>query len=136
AARQLAQLAEAVARAEETLRRAHLDLARGLNTAHDAGLTWNEVAAAAGLGSGQNARFRAQRGLPADEQNPSFRWRAERGREPRPPRPPAPGISVTEAARKYGVSRQTIYARIADGRLAATTDADGRTRVLDAKPGD
>lgn len=128
--RHLQSLAEKITEAEARLREAHAEMAVALNDAHDVGLTWAEIASAAGLSSPQNARFRAQRGRRPEEQTVWFRWRAEHGRTSRPPVEPAPGMSVTQAAERYGVSRQTIYEWLKSGRLQGTKDARGRTRVL------
>jgi excisionase family DNA binding protein len=130
AARHLQALAEKITEAEARLREAHAEMAGALNDAREVGLTWAEVASAAGLGSPQNAWFRAQRGRRPEDQAAAFRWRAEHGRAPRPPVDPAPGISVTQAAERYGVSRQTIYEWLKSGRVQGAKDARGRTRVL------
>ena len=134
AGRRLADLASRVQEAEARLREAHADLGAALNEARDVGLTWVEIASAAGLGSPANARFRAQRGRRPEDQTASFRWRAEHGRTPRPPVEPSPGMSVTEAAEQHGVSRQTIYEWLKSGRLRGVKDARGRTRVLPEQP--
>ena len=94
-----------------------------------AGFTWSEVAQAADLGSAETARIRAQRAKEAPDLSPALRWRREHGAAPRPTTS-APGISVTEAAKKLGVSRKTVYARIRSGRLQTATDEAGRTRVV------
>lgn len=72
-------------------------LAAVLGEAHDAGCSWEDLAAAAQLESANAARLRAQRARRASE-------------EP-------VGLGITEAAERLGVSRQTIYDWIKNGRL-------------------
>ena len=134
AVRRLRALAAQIDEAEARLASAHSEMVGALNEARDIGLTWAEIASAAGLGSPQNAWFRAQRGRRPEDQSASIRWRAEHGRTPPPPVEPSPGMSVTEAAEQYGVSRQTIYEWLKSGRLRGVKDARGRTRVLPEQP--
>lgn len=109
------QAATVMASARREVAEAEAALALALEHAHDAGHSWDVLAEAADLESGNAARLRAQR--------------ARRGRETEV------GIGITAAAEHFGVSRQTIYDWIRDGRLQATTGASGRTRVvLDDNP--
>jgi excisionase family DNA binding protein len=116
---------------EEHHRAAALRLADALLTAHRGGHSWTEVARAADLGSGETARTRAYRARDNVDVPPSVRWRQERASAEQPrAKSRAPGLSVTEAAKRLDVSRKTVYARIRSGKLSATTDDAGRTRVL------
>jgi excisionase family DNA binding protein len=130
------RLIEDVSDAARSLRYAedqHRSSARRLSdtllAAHEGGFTWSEIARAADLGSAETARGRAYRARETDDIPPSLRWRRERGRTPRPDSE-RPGVSVTEAAKRLGVSRDTVYARMRNGKLKTTTDDAGRTRVL------
>lgn len=125
----VAETARKLRTAEEHHRTTASEFAEALLAAHEGGFTWTEVARAADLGSAETARIRAQRAKEADELTPAVRWRLERGSTPRNAAS-APGVSVTEAARLLSVSRKTVYAWIRAGKLNATTDEDGRTRVL------
>lgn len=113
---------------EEHHRSSAARLADALLSAHQGGFTWSQVATAADLGSAETARIRAYRAKDADVP-PSLRWRRERGSAPRPAQP-STGLSVTEASNHFQVSRKTVYAWIQSGKIAATTDDAGRTRVL------
>jgi len=115
---------------EEQHRASANRLADALLSAHRGGFTWSEVASAADLGSAETARVRAYRAQDADVP-PSLRWRRERGSAPRPSSSEsAEGLSVSEAAKRLKVSRKTVYARIRAGKLKASKDDAGRTRVL------
>lgn len=104
-------------------------LADALLAAHDGGFSWSEVARAADLGSAETARIRALRAKETHDLPAALRWRRERGSAPRPASI-LPGVSVTEAARRLSVSRNTVYSWIQSGKLTSTTDDSGRTRVL------
>lgn len=127
--KRVAEAARELRHAEDQHRATASALAEALLAAHSAGFTWSEVARAADLGSAETARIRAQRAKEAPDLSPALRWRREHGAAPRPTTS-APGISVTEAAKKLGVSRKTVYARIRSGRLQTATDEAGRTRVV------
>lgn len=114
---------------EELHRTSAADLSQAMYDARQDGHTWTEIAMAAGLDSPKTARSRAERSMDAADLSPSVRWRRERGRAPRPKVTP-PGLSVTEAAERLGVTRRTVYNRIANGKLTTTTDQSGRTRVI------
>jgi excisionase family DNA binding protein len=114
---------------EELHRKSAADLSQAMYDARQEGHTWTEIAMAAGLDSPKTARSRAERSMDVADLSPSVRWRRERGRAPRPKETP-PGLSVTEAAAHLGVTRRTIYNRIANGKLITTTDESGRTRVI------
>lgn len=115
--------------AEDRHRSSATLLAEALLAAHDGGFTWAEIARAADLGSAETARIRAYRARDDEEVPPSLRWRRQRGSAPRAT-PDVPGVSITEAAKRLGVSRQTVYVWLRSGKLNATTDEAGRTRVL------
>ncbi len=110
-------------------RRSATLLAEALLAAHEGGFTWAEIARAADLGSAETARIRAYRARDDEEVPPSLRWRRQRGSAPRST-PEVPGVSITEAAKRLGISRQTVYVWLRSGKLNATTDEAGRTRVL------
>lgn len=118
-----------LARAEESQREASAALARAMYDAHKSGHTWSEIASGAGLASPHTARTRTRQVLDPSELTPSERWRQERGLAPRPKTAP-PGVSISEAARRLGVTRNTVYARIRNGKLRTATDEAGRPRVL------
>ena len=94
--------------------------------ARASGITWEDVASAAGLGAAA-AKWRWH-GTDAEIHE---RHEAGRKRSSRPSSVPTdlPGMSVSEAATKLGVSPQAIYLRISRGLLRAetTTLPDGRT---------
>lgn len=121
--------AQSLRAAEDQHRLSAKQLSDTLLAAHEGGFTWSEIARAADLGSAETARGRAYRARDTDDIPPSLRWRRERGRTPRPD-PASPGVSVTEAARRIGISRDTVYAWMRNGKLPTTTDEAGRTRVL------
>ena len=98
----------------------------------DAGATWDEVADAAGL-SPSAAKYR----WAGDDDAIVQRKEASRKRKrERPSSVPTdlPGLSVSEAAKRLGVTPQAIYQRVNRGLLEATTVElpDGRRykRVL------
>ena len=93
----------------------------------DAGATWDDVADAAGL-SPSAAKYRWS----GDDEAIAARHEASRKRKrERPSSVPTdlPGLSVSEAARRIGVTPQAIYQRINRGLLEARTVElpDGRT---------
>jgi hypothetical protein len=93
--------------------------------AQDAGASWDEIAAAAGLGTAA-AKWRWQ-GTDAEI---AARHEAGRKRSARPSSKPAdlPGLSVAEAAAQLGISAQGVYQRVSRGLLRAETVSleDGR----------
>jgi len=97
-----------------------------VRAAIDAGATWNEVAAAAGLGAAA-AKWRWQ----GTDDDIETRLEAGRKRSARPSSKPTdlPGVSVAEAAKRLGVSVQAVYLRITRGTLIAETVTldDGRS---------
>lgn len=125
----IVELAQRLDRAETEHREAAAALAEALHLGHSAGLTWTAIAEAAGLSNAETARSRSYRGRRSESLSPSVRWKHERGSTQRHSED-APGVSVTEAATQLGVTRKTVYAWIDKGKLAATTDEGGRTRVL------
>jgi transposase-like protein len=110
---------------------------RAVRAALDAGATWDEVADAAGL-SPSAAKYR----WAGDDDDIAERQEASRKRKrERPSSSPTdlPGLSVSEAAKRLGVTPQAIYQRVTRGQLEARTVElpDGRTykRVFpDAAP--
>ena len=102
-----------------------------VRAALDAGVGWERIASAAGLGLAA-AKWRWQG---TDEQI-AARLVAGRKRSARPSSIPTglPGQSVADAARTLGVTAQAVYLRISRGTLEATTVTldDGRSykRVL------
>lgn len=89
------------------------------------GHQWAQIARDLKITEGQ-ARWALQRA-----QTPQALSRGE-GQEPRTgPRPGrGPGVGVSTAARILRVSRRTIYAWIRTGRLQATQNELGQTRLL------
>ena len=90
------------------------------------GATWDEVAEAAGL-SPSAAKYR----WAGDDDEIAERHEASRRRKrERPSSSPTdlPGLSVAEAAQRFGVTAQAIYQRVNRGLLEARTVelADGR----------
>ena len=104
---------------------------RNVRAALDAGVGWERIADAAGLGLAA-AKWRWQG---TDEQI-AARLVAGRKRSARPSSIPTglPGQSVADAAQTLGVTAQAVYLRISRGTLEATTVTldDGRSykRVL------
>ena len=104
---------------------------RNVRAALDAGVGWERIADAAGLGLAA-AKWRWQG---TDEQI-AARLVAGRKRSARPSSIPTglPGQSVADAARTLGVTAQAVYLRISRGTLEVTTVTldDGRIykRVL------
>lgn len=80
-----------------------------MKQARSLGAAWDEIAVELGMPSGGAAQKWAQNNSP--QSGP-------------------PGFSVTEAARRLGVSRPTIYARIQAGDLSTVTDEQGRRWIL------
>ncbi len=120
--RAIAERYEAAARA---LAAVEDEYAATLLAANRDGLTWEEVARAAGLRTANQARARAERAMGVTEVSPSRRRAGARNAPVE-----LPGVSVAEAARRLGVARSTVYDRIDRGELATTPDHLGRTRVL------
>lgn len=84
-----------------------------------AGATWEDVAEAAGLSpSAAKYRWAGDDDTIADRQEASRRRKRER-----PTSAPAdlPGLSVSEAAKRLGVTPQAIYQRVNRGLLEART---------------
>lgn len=110
---------------------------RAVREALAAGATWDEVADAAGL-SPSAAKYR----WAGDDEAIANRHEASRKRKRDRPSTAAtdlPGLSVSEAAKRLGVTPQAIYQRVTRGLLRAETVhlPDGRTykRVFpDAAP--
>ena len=93
----------------------------------DGGATWDDVAEAAGL-STSAAKYR----WAGDDDTIAQRQEASRRRKrDRPSSAPTdlPGLSVSDAAKRLGVTPQAIYQRVNRGLLEATTVElpDGRT---------
>lgn len=126
---EVSSLAQRLRELEELRQEGSSALAHAMYAAHQHGHTWSEIARAAELASPTTARTRAERAMPPEELSPSVRWRMERGNAPREKTTP-PGISVSDAAKRLGVTRHTVYAWIDKGKLTATADEAGRTRVL------
>ena len=85
----------------------------------DAGVSWDDVAEAAGL-SPSAAKYR----WAGDDEAIASRHEASRKRKrERPSSVPTdlPGLSVSEAARQLGVTPQAIYQRVSRGLLEART---------------
>lgn len=104
--------------------------------ATDAGIGWDEIARAAGL-SPSAAKYR----WAGDDEAIAARQEASRKRKrERPSSVPTelPGLSVAEAAARYGVTAQAIYQRVTRGLLRAETVElpDGRKykRVFPDEP--
>jgi transposase-like protein len=100
---------------------------RAVREALDGGATWDEVADAAGL-SPSAAKYR----WAGDDDTIAERQEASRKRKrERPSSAPTdlPGLSVSEAAKRLGVTPQAIYQRVTRGQLGARTVElpDGRT---------
>lgn len=93
----------------------------------DAGASWDDIADAAGL-SPSAAKYR----WAGDDEAIAARHEASRKRKrDRPSSVPTdlPGLSVSEAARRLGVTPQAVYQRVNRGLLEARTVElpDGRT---------
>lgn len=112
---------------ERVFRAAEREVYEFLLDLHRSGMTWAQIAEAAGLSSASQARVRVERVMPPEELSPSRRRKTG---APASPVQESPGISVAEAARRLKVAASTIYARIDRGQLKATKDALGRTRVV------
>lgn len=84
-----------------------------------AGTTWDEVADAAGLSpSAAKYRWAGDDDAIADRQEASRKRKRER---PSSVPTDLPGLSVSEAAKRLGVTPQAIYQRVNRGLLEATT---------------
>lgn len=94
--------------------------------AQDAGASWDEIGAAAGLGAAA-AKWRWQ----GSDAEIAARHEAGRKRSARPSSKPVdlPGMSVAEAAKHLEISVQGVYQRVARGQLRAETVVldDGRS---------
>jgi hypothetical protein len=94
--------------------------------ARDAGVGWDAIAGAAGLGAAA-AKWRWQ----GSDAEIAARQEAGRRRAARPSSKPSglPGMSVAEAAAHLGISVQGVYQRITRGALRAETVTldDGRS---------
>jgi len=112
---------------EASQREAAADFASALYDAHRLGLTWVELAQAAGLASPETARSRAERSESAGH-------RRARGHASGPDFDEATlaaTVSVAEAAATLRVSRPTVYAWASSGRLQVVrNESNGRIRVL------
>lgn len=85
----------------------------------DAGATWDEVADAAGLSpSAAKYRWAGDDDAIADRQEASRKRKRER---PSSVPTDLPGLSVSEAAKRLGVTPQAIYQRVNRGLLEAAT---------------
>lgn len=98
-----------------------------VRAALDAGATWDDIADAAGL-SASAAKYR----WAGDDAEIAARQEASRKRKrDRPSSVPTdlPGLSVSEAAARLGVTPQAIYQRVTRGLLVAQTVQlpDGRS---------
>jgi transposase-like protein len=85
----------------------------------DGGATWDEVAEAAGL-SASAAKYR----WAGDDDTIAERQESSRRRKrDRPSSAPTdlPGLSVSDAAKRLGLTPQAIYQRVSRGLLEATT---------------
>lgn len=85
----------------------------------DAGATWDEVGDAAGL-SPAAAKYRWAGDDDAIEQRQAASRKRKRERPSSVPTD-LPGLSVSEAAKRLGVTPQAIYQRVTRGLLEATT---------------
>lgn len=92
----------------------------------DAGASWDDIGAAAGLGAAA-AKWRWQ----GSDAEIAARHQAGRKRSARPSSKPVdlPGMSVAEAAAHLEISVQGVYQRVARGQLRAETVVleDGRS---------
>ena len=114
----LARTAAARRRAEERAAKLVDDQEQAVRAARAADHSWAEIGEAMGISEGQ-AKWLVQRAksstsVPAAD--------THRGR--------GPGVGVSEAARLLGVTRRTVYMWADDGRLQATKNELGRTRIL------
>lgn len=126
---EVAAKAAALRVAEQGHRAAAQQFAEALLAARESGSTWTRLTEVAGLNSPATTRMRAQRAKDVEDLSPSLRWRVEFG-SPRRQHMEKPGISISEAARRMGISRNTVYARIKRGQLESVTDGAGHPRVL------
>ena len=97
---------------ETQLKEANDRLAASLATAREMGYSWPDLAEAAQLLNADAARLRAQPSRELSAVADNFE-----------------NVTVTEASRRLGLSRKTIYQWIRADRLIAVTDPSGRTRV-------
>jgi transposase-like protein len=103
------------------------DAARdAVRDALDAGSSWEDIAAAAGLKAAA-AKWRWQ----GSNEEILERHESGRKRSARPSNVPTdlPGVSVADAAKRLGVSAQAVYLRVARGTLRGDTVElpDGRS---------
>lgn len=98
---------------------------QSVREALEAGSTWNDIADAAGLGPAA-AKWRWQ----GTDGEIEARHEAGRKRAVRPSSVPTdlPGLSVSDAAARLGVTPQAVYLKVTRGTLTARTVdlADGR----------
>jgi transposase-like protein len=100
-------------------------LENAITAARDAGATWTEIASRIGVSEGQ-ARWAVQK-----RHTPEAAARLE-GQAPRTgPRPGrGPGVSISEASRKLGISRRTVTVWAKSGKLQSAVNELGQTRIL------
>jgi len=123
------QVAADIGELRKRLAESERDLRDLILAAKDAGVTWKQVAAAVGV-SVSNVRHLA---LGSGERAwPSAKSKPKAARAPKPRTYSGPGVPISEAARRLGVSRPTIYARIERGELQTiTTDSGVRLVVVE-----
>lgn len=99
--------------------------------ARAAGHSWTDLARALGLSTASSAQAAID---PAARRRRDERTRdRDRIAEAVRPRDPAPGVGVTEAARRLGVTNRTVYNRVQRGELA-TVEHRGRLRIVGGDP--
>lgn len=99
--------------------------AKAIRDAHAAGLTWPQLGQELGGISASAARWRSY----ADEPPPSVVSRRTDGQPPAKFSLGGPGVGVSEASRRLGVSRQWVYELIARGELK-TIEGTKPVRIL------
>lgn len=123
--RKISAAAEAYQAKLEEFQAVEAAYAEALLEGYRDGMTWKEVAQAAGLESEGQARIRAERAM-GGEVSPSRRRKAAKA----VPAPEPPGLSVAAAAKQLGVAPSTVYARVDRGEIKSVTDSLGRTRII------
>ena len=112
---------------------AERDLMDAVEAAREGGVTWAALAAATGLTEGQ-LTWRWHRDDPTYVEQAARqkeeRAKAAAARVPKPRTGRGPGVSASEAARRLGVTRRTVYLRIEKGLLQSTENELGQTRVI------